>query len=116
MSIPDFQSIMLPFLTELQNGQERTMRDLTAVLAHHFELTDAERQEPLPSGDQPLFYNRVAWTKTHLKAAALIENPIRGKVKIAEVGLKVLAQKPAFINCRFLKQFPSYLRFIGQGE
>ena len=61
-----------------------------------------------------MFYNRVAWAKTHLKNAGLIENPLRGKVSISEAGRKVLLQKPPTINCKFLKQFPSYLTFIGQ--
>jgi restriction system protein len=51
MPIPDFQSIMLPFLTELQDGKERAVRELTAVLADQFKLIDAERQELLPSGE-----------------------------------------------------------------
>lgn len=115
MPIPDFQSIMLPFLTELRDGRERAVRELAAVLADHFKLTETERQELLPSGEQTIFSNRVAWTKSHLKNAGLIDNPSRGKVRLAEAGLKILAQKPEQINCRFLKQFPSYLRFIGQG-
>jgi restriction system protein len=105
---------MLPFLEVLQDGQERTMRDVTEMLAVRFKLTDEERQEHLPSGPQPLFYNRVAWAKTHLKYAGLIDNPVRGKVSIAEAGRKVLLQKPATVNCRFLKRFPGYLKFIGQ--
>jgi hypothetical protein len=55
----------------------------------------------------------VAWAKTHLKNAGLIENPVHGKVSISEAGRKVLLNKPATINCKFLKQFPSYLKFIG---
>jgi restriction system protein len=105
---------MLPFLDQLRDGQERTVRELTTALVDHFQLTDTERQQLLPSGEQTLFGNRVAWAKTHLKNAGLIENPSRGRVRIAEVGLQVLAQQPDRINCRFLKQFPSYLRFIGQ--
>jgi len=114
MAVPDFQSVMLPFLETLQDGQERTMRELTEALAGHFKLTEEQLQEHLPSGPQSLFYNRVAWAKTHLKNAGLIDNPVRGKVSISEAGRKVLLQKPATINCKFLKQFPSYLKFIGQ--
>lgn len=114
MAVPDFQSVMLPFLEFLQDGQERTMREVTEALAERFQLTDEQRQEHLPSGPQPLFYNRVAWAKTHLKNAGLIDNPVRGRVSIADAGRKVLAQKPTMVNCRFLKQFPSYLKFIGQ--
>src|SRR5438067_10588805 len=114
--VPDFQSVMLPVLEALQDGHERSMRELTEALAETFKLTDEQRQEHLPSGPQSLFYNRVAWAKTHLKYAGLIENPVRGKVSISEAGRKVLLQKPTVINCRFLKQFSSYLKFIGQSE
>ena len=114
MAIPDFQTVMLPFLETLQDGKERTMRELTEQLARRFKLTEEERQEHLPSGPQSLFYNRVAWAKTHLKNAGLIDNPVRGKVSISDEGRKVLLQKPSTVNCKFLKQFPAYLKFIGQ--
>jgi restriction system protein len=113
MAVPDFQSLMLPFLETLQDGQERTMRELTDLLAERFKLTDEDRREHLASGPQPVFYNRVAWAKTHLKNAGLIDNSVRGKVRISEEGRKVLAEKPATVNCRFLKQFPSYREFCG---
>lgn len=77
-------------------------------------MTPEERQELIPSGQQSFFSNRVAWAKTHLKHAGLIDNPVRGKVSISEAGRKVLEQKPSLINCKFLKQFPSYLAFTGQ--
>jgi restriction system protein len=73
---------MLPFLEVLQDGSERTMREVTELLAAGFKLTEEDRLEHLPSGPQPLFYNRVAWAKTHLKNAGLIENSVRGKVSI----------------------------------
>jgi len=60
-----------------------------------------------------IFTNRVAWAKSHLKNAGLILNPSRGKVTISELGLQILQRHPPAINCRFLKQFPSYLKFIG---
>jgi restriction system protein len=105
---------MLPFLEALQDGQERTMREVTDALAARFTLTDEERLALLPSGQQTVFSNRVAWAKSHLKNAGLIDNPVRGRVNISEAGRKVLLQKPATVNCKFLKQFPTYLKFIGQ--
>jgi restriction system protein len=116
MPVPDFQSIMLPLLERLADGQERAVRDVTAALAEHFHLSDADKAELLPSGEQTVFSNRVAWAKTHLKGAGLIENPSRGRIRIAAPGLQVLASKPALVNCRFLKQYPAYLTFIGQGS
>ena len=59
MAIPDFQSVMLPLVKILGDGQERTMREVTDLLAESFHLTDQEREELLPSGQQSLFNNRV---------------------------------------------------------
>ena len=61
MPIPDFQSVMLPLVKILGDGQERTMREVTDLLAESFHLTDHEREELLPSGQQSIFSNRVAW-------------------------------------------------------
>lgn len=114
MAVPDFQSAMLPILVALSDGQERKMGQVVEILAGQFKLTEEDRKQLLPSGEQSLFSNRVAWAKSHLKNAGLINNPTRGIVSISDEGRRILEQKPAFINCKFLKQFPSYLKFIGQ--
>ena len=90
------------------------MREVTDLLAESFHLTDKEREELLPSGQQSLFNNRVGWAKSHLKAAGLLENPLRGGVRISDLGRQVLAEKPAAINIKFLKRFPAYCDFIGK--
>jgi restriction system protein len=107
---------MLPVLESLADGQEKTIRDLTALLADRYGLTEAERAEVIPSGQQTIFSNRVAWAKSHLKYAGLLENPARGRVRISELGHKVLAERPLAINVKFLKRFPSYCEFIGKSE
>jgi restriction system protein len=114
MAIPDFQSVMLPLIKILGDGQERTMRQVTDMLAESFHLTEQEREELLPSGQQSIFSNRVAWAKSHLKAAGLLENPVRGRVWISDLGRKVLEEHPPAINTRFLKQYPAYREFIGK--
>lgn len=114
MAIPDFQSIMLPFLQLLSDGQERSMKEMVELLAKRFTLSEAELVEMLPSGQQSIFSNRVAWTKTHLKGAGLVDNPTRGRVKISPSGVKILSDSPARIDVRFLRQFESYQAFTGQ--
>jgi restriction system protein len=114
MAIPDFQTLMLPLLEALADGQQRTMRDVTASLADHFGLTEDERQQLLPSGENKLFVNRVAWAKAHLKAAGLLDNPSRGNVRIADEGRRVLAAKPGKVTLALLKRYPSYLAFAGK--
>jgi len=116
MAIPDFQSVMLPLVKILGNGQERTMREVTNLLAESFQLTDQERKEVLPSGQQSVFSNRVAWAKSHLKAAGLLENPVRGRVRISDLGRKVLAENPPAFNIKFMKRFPAYCEFVGKSH
>jgi len=53
MAIPDFQSIMLPLLTALTDGQLRSTQQLEDALAPVFKLTDDERIAP-PSGTRRL--------------------------------------------------------------
>lgn len=108
MAIPDFQSLMLPLLRHLQDGRERSNQETLEALVQEFGLTEQERVELLPSGSQPVFTNRVAWAKVHLKAAHLIESPRRGVYKITARGLDTLRQKPDRLDLRLLRTFPEY--------
>ncbi|MCL6093003.1 MAG: winged helix-turn-helix domain-containing protein [Actinobacteria bacterium] len=38
-------------------------------------MSEAGRQEMLPSGRQATFDNRVAWAKAHMKVAGLLSSP-----------------------------------------
>ena len=66
MPIPDFQTVMLPLLKYIGDGNEHTIRETIDHLAVVFNLTAEERQELLPSGADVLFDNRVRWAKFHL--------------------------------------------------
>lgn len=113
MTIPDFQSVMLPLMQLVDNGKEHSLRETIEHLAQHFKLTESERKELLPSGRQAIFDNRVGWARTHLKKAGLLESPRRSIFQISERGIKLLETKPSSINVNLLKQFPEYLEFIG---
>lgn len=112
MSIPDFQTIMLPLLELARDGREYKLSDAIANLATHFNLSDAERQELLPSGKQARFNNRVGWSCTHFKKAGLFTYPSRGKFQITPRGLDLLNTQPERIDTALLKQFAEYLEFI----
>jgi restriction system protein len=111
MAIPDFQSIMLPLLQYCKDGNEHSISETVDALADHFKLTEEERKILLPSGVQEQFRNRVAWAKSHLKMAGLLETPKRGIYKITDLGRNVLHKKPPAINLKFLNQFPDYVAF-----
>lgn len=111
MAIPDFQSLMLPLLKVVADGREYRLRDAVELLAEEFHLTNEERQQLLPSGRYPTFDNRIAWAKTYLKKAGLIDQPRRAFFQITERGREVLKTSPKLINMKFLEQFPEYIAF-----
>jgi restriction endonuclease Mrr len=60
MPVPDFQSLMLPVLRAVANG-DISAADLRSRLAEDLRLTEADLSEMLPSGRQTTFANRTAW-------------------------------------------------------
>lgn len=115
MSIPDFQTIMLPLLKFAADQQDHSLREAIEALAQVFNLSEQERKELLPSGQQATFDNRVSWASAHLKKASLLESPRRSFFKITQRGLDVLSKNPSRIDVKFLEQFPEYIEFIRGG-
>jgi restriction system protein len=112
--IPDYQGFMLPLLRTVADGEDHALRDLTRKVADDVGLSDTERQELLPSGQQTVLSNRVAWAKTYLKKAGSIVQPARGRVRITSEGKAALAKNPARIDNDFLSQYPGFVAFFGK--
>jgi restriction system protein len=102
---------MLPLMRLCADGKEHAISETTDTLADQFKLTDDERKAVLPSGVQEVFRHRVAWAKSHLKMAGLLETPKRGIYKITERGLETVRKNPPLINLKYLYQFPEYMTF-----
>ncbi|MBL8481805.1 MAG: restriction endonuclease [Rhodocyclaceae bacterium] len=111
MSIPDYQTIMLPLLRLAGDEQEHRLRDAIEQLAAEFRLTDSERSELLPSGTSPVFDNRVGWARTYLKQAGLVQAPKKGVFRITESGKVLLAEHPERIDVRLLERYPGFQTF-----
>ena len=111
MPIPDFQTIMLPLLRAMSDGQEHSIQELTDRLAKEFSLSEDELRELLPSGKQTIFYNRVGWARTYLSKTGLLEMTRRSYYHITDRGRQVLSTNPPQIDIKFLKQFPEYVEF-----
>lgn len=110
MTIPDFQTLMLPVLQLARLGEIR-ISDAVEQLAAKYELSDEERAHLLPSGRQTTFANRVHWAKSYLGKAGLIALTRRGYFQITSAGESVLASPPQRIDIRFLRQFPEFQTF-----
>lgn len=103
---------MLPLLQCIADGDAHRVRDVADRLAKSFELTEEELSKKLPSGQQSIFTNRVAWSKSHLKMAGLIENPSRGVIRLSDTGRLLLDSPPSRIDIKYLAdRYPSYVEF-----
>ncbi|HLL79163.1 MAG TPA: restriction endonuclease [Ktedonobacteraceae bacterium] len=111
MAIPDFQSFMLPLLKLAEDGEEHTTSEAVEKLADYFGLSEADRDELLPSGKQRKLDNRVSWTKTYLQKAGLLSNPGRSRFGITDEGKKVLRDNPPRIDIKFLNQYHGFAAF-----
>lgn len=107
--IPGFQKFMLPLLQFAADKLEHSTNEALDHIATEFDLTEEQKNEMLPSGNQKIFSNRVFWAKSYLKMAGLIENTKRAHFKITERGLSTLQENLEEINIRYLKKFPDYL-------
>jgi restriction system protein len=111
MPIPDYQTLMLPILKILSDQNVYHHTDLVDSICEVFKLTNEEKREMLPSGNQTYILNRVGWARSYLKQACLIQQPERGKVQITPRGLEVLKEKPERIDNKFLMQFDEFQEF-----
>src|ERR1019366_1292352 len=110
MSIPDYQSLMLPVLETSSKGEVR-IGEVVEELADKLGLGQEERSELLPSGKQTVFSNRVHWAKSYLSKAHLVEITRRGYFKITPRGQKVIESQPSHIDNRLLMQFEEFRQF-----
>lgn len=106
---------MRPFLeiayqAKQQGEKEVKLRDVINALADHFQLTEEERSETLPSGRQLVIDNRIGWARTYLTKAGLLEATRRAHFVITERGIQAV-QSNNPINNAYLKQFDEFIAF-----
>jgi len=111
MAIPDYQTIMLPLLKFASDQKEHTVPEAVKYLADKFKLTEDERKEMLPSGQQEIFVNRVGWARTYLKKAGILQSPRRGTFIITDRGKMVLTSNPPNIDNKLLNKFDEFKEF-----
>ena len=102
MSIPDFQTLMMPVLRLTSDGKEHSLKETVDKLASQFALTNADRNELLPSGRETLFGNRVGWARTYLKKAGLLKLTRWGYVSITPSGSELVNRNPQNLNINAL--------------
>jgi restriction system protein len=113
LSIPGYQTLMLPVL-EIAAAGETRVPDAAEKIADRLGLSIAEREEMLPSGKQRLLHNRIHWAKFYMNKAGLIDIPSRGRFCASAAGRNFLEQNPDRINVEALKNFPEFVEFYSK--
>ena len=109
MPIPDFQSLMLPALKALSDGEEKPISEIRNHVAEAQRLTPEEMRELLPNSRQSVFVNRVSWALMYLGRAGLSERVGRGVWRLTAEGERLLANAPPRIDMNYLRNYPAYV-------
>ena len=110
MAVPKFFEFFEAFLKAISDGELHSAKDVRSTIATTMQLTESDLDELLPSGKQRTFDNRVAWARTYLDKAGLIETPLRGKYCITERGKTALASGEK-IDLAYLERSPDFRAF-----
>ncbi len=113
MPIPDYETVMLPLLKFLSEGQKHKLIEAVEYLAPQFNLSESERKFRLKSGVLK-FQNKVAFAKSYLKQAGLLELLGGGFFKITKRGSDVLSTNPENLSVEYLTRFPEFVDFRGR--
>ena len=111
MAIPPFQETMLPLLKTLSTGEELAAKHVIESVSNSFGLSEEERSQMLPSGNQRVIANRCLWALSYMKKAQLIISPKRGVYKIADRGIGALKSGITTIGIEYLSQYPEFQEF-----
>ncbi len=103
MAIPDFQTIMRPYLQFISNGNTYHIKEVAEGLADEFNLSETERKEIYANSRQPIFYNRVAWAKSYLQKHNLLVSPQRAQFIISQAGINLLSSYDGRISITYLR-------------
>ena len=91
MSLPDFQSLMLPVLKAFTDGSETPVREIRARVAASEKLATEDVERMVPSGQQTQFADRIGWAITHMGRAGLLERTRRGVYRLMPEGERLLS-------------------------
>lgn len=96
MPVPTYDQFIEPLMRFLALRPEGVAaREAHEAAATALGISDADRQELLPSGAQPVYKNRAGWAHDRLKRAGLSSSPRRGFWQLTAEGQAFAAAHPA---------------------
>ena len=116
MPVPDYQTLMLPTLKTLADGGQSSLVGVTEAVGDAVGLTKEDREEMLPSGKQPVLYNRVGWAVYYMSKAGLLRKIGRGAYELTGDGRALLERDPRRVDNSVLKNYPDYVNWMKSAE
>lgn len=110
MAVPKFFEFFEVFLRVCSDGQIHKAKDVRECIAEIMQISKEDLAEMLPSKRQSTFDNRIAWARTYLDRAGLIETPSRGQYHITNEGMKAL-ESGEKIDLKYLEKYPAFNQF-----
>ncbi|MDH2327511.1 restriction endonuclease [Cereibacter sp. SYSU M97828] len=115
MSIPDYETLMLPVLRLFADGVSNVAACVPR-LKEQFNISDEEAAELIPSGTTTILQSRAHWARTYLAKAGLLSSPKRNLHVITDTGRAVLARMPTKIDNAYLANFDGFNDWIDQSR
>ena len=105
MPVPTYDRFIEPILRYLvEHPDGAPARDVHEAAAAALGVTDADKQELLPSGTQPVYKNRAGWGHDRLKRAGLSESPRRGFWRLTQDGLSYAKEQSSPLSADDLEE------------
>ena len=113
MAIPDYQTSCSPLLRRVgESTGPVAVRALAPSVADEFHLTEDERSQNIPSGQENLLTNRLQWARTYMVKAGLLAAPKRGLVEITDRGRAMLSDNLERVDNGVLGRFPEFTEWL----
>ena len=105
IDIPPYNACLWPIVEQLRaHGSSMTIEEMVDAVSTAMGLSDAQREIPHgPSGQTEVGY-RMAWARTYLKKAGVLENSERGVWRLTPLGLTITATEVAKIPKQVVKE------------
>lgn len=95
MAVPTYDKFVEPILRYLAAHPAGALaRDAHEAAANSLGVSEMDRQQLVPSGQQPTYKNRCGWAHDRLKRAGLSSSPRRGFWKLTSEGMEFAASHP----------------------
>ncbi len=96
MAIPTYDQFIEPLLRFLaQKHDGVSTAETYNAMANEVSLSEAEREQLLPSRRQPVYQNRIGWAHDRLKRAGLSQSLKRGTWQLTDAGRAFVSEHPS---------------------